>query len=95
MMRGSLADAAANAMSKGSPRGSTPTGSTATLEQVVVPTPAPTPASGASGGPAAALAAKLSKLSLPPGAMSKGAGDNGRPIENQGEWAELHCCHCS
>lgn len=70
-VRGSVAEAAANALSKGSPRGVTPNGSTAFL-----------PGAGGNGGvpPAVAAAAKLQKLSVG-GAQMGGA--PAEPIPNQ------------
>lgn len=78
-MRGSLPEAAANALSKarkGSPPGVTPTHSASSLAG----------STGAGGGAMAAAAAKLSKLSmLPPGVAHAGLGvAPTQPIANRG-----------
>lgn len=87
-MRGSLPEAAANALSKGSPRGVTPTHSTASGLNHAASNGAMAAAAAAAGGPAAAAMAKLQKLAvLPPGVAAVGLGAAPtHTIANQGEW---------
>jgi hypothetical protein len=75
-MRGSLADAAANAASKGSPRGVTPNSSAAVLSHT-------SSFAGANGAEAAM--AQLERLQLPPGVSGAGLGaSTARRLPNQG-----------
>lgn len=77
-LRGTTADAAANALSKGSPRGVTPTNSTVALQAAAAQQAAAAVAAATSGGPAAAAMQKLQRLQtgLSPAPSA--------PIPNQG-----------